>query len=185
VPAEARRIDVATLTPAALPDLYEVVNGEVIGKVFTVRQLAIAARLGMFLHRHTEPRRLGQVVMLPLFHLGDGAPERRPILAFVADARWPFDLEAPEADVWPVVPNLAVEVIGPSDTVCEIARKVREYFRAGVESVWVVVTVTQQAHLYRSPTELRILSHEQTLHGDPVLPGFELPLRDLFSKRSQ
>jgi Uma2 family endonuclease len=186
MPAEARRIDVATLTPAALPDLYEVVNGEIVDKTTVgVRQVNIASRIFYFLCVFALPKRLGQPAIEALFHLHNDSPERRPDVAFVADSRWPFDLEAPEGNSWPVVPNLAVEVISPSNTYNEIRQKIQEYFAAGVELVWVVSTDLRQVEAFTAAGGYQLVTLDQNLKGDPVLPGFELPLRDLFSKRSQ
>ncbi len=58
--------------------------------------------------------------------------------------------------------------------------KVEEYFRAGVERVWVVFPGAKKVYVYESPTSVRILTAADTLDGGPVLPGFQLPLANLF-----
>jgi Uma2 family endonuclease len=166
---------------ARLPDLYEVVNGEIrelppVG----VEQVSIASRLVGFLTIFLFPRRPGRLVSEMLFHLADNRPERRPDVAYVSATRWPPRRKTPRTDAWSVVPELAVEVVSPTKTFGEIHGKIHEYFRAGVLLVWVVSTILEQVHVYTSPTERKILTRAELLRGDPVFPGFEPPLRDLF-----
>jgi Uma2 family endonuclease len=171
-------------TSPRLPDLYEVVNGEIReASPMGVRQSTLAFRLGTFLEIFALPKELGQAAVESLFHLGDDTPERRPDVAFVLAERWPFDLESPEGNAWPVVPDLAVEVISPSNTYDEIRQKMHEYFRAGVRVVWVVSTVYREIEVFDPAGHYQLLTMDDVLKGDPVLPGFELPLRKLFSKR--
>lgn len=84
------------------------------------------------------------------------------------------------ATAWPVVPELAVEVVSPTNTFDEIRDKILEYFQAGVQLVWVVSTVHEEVHVYTSPTEQKILCMGDVLRGEPVLAGFMLALFDLF-----
>jgi Uma2 family endonuclease len=81
-----------------------------------------------------------------------------------------------------VVPNLAVEVVSPTDRVDALMDKVAEYFHAGVECVWVVLPSQQQVHVYESPTSVRILTRADTLRGEPLLPHFQLQLAALFDE---
>jgi Uma2 family endonuclease len=167
-------------TPFHYPNLYEVVNGEIKERKVGVEQSGLASDLFGFLWSFVRPKRLGKVVSETLFHLKDGAPERQPDLAFVSDSRWPFDKPYPKVNAWPVVPNLAVEAISPSNSMDEVSLKIQEYFFAGVECVWVILTSTWQIQVYYSPKKVEILTVDDVLRGDPVLPGFELPLREIF-----
>ena len=69
-----------------------------------------------------------------------------------------------------------VEVISPSDKGNDILDKVAEYFRLGVECVWVIFISQTQVYIYESPTQVRILTRADELYGEPVLPHFRLPL---------
>jgi Uma2 family endonuclease len=62
----------------------------------------------------------------------------------------------------------------------EIMDKVREYFQAGVRLVWVFYPRHQLVHVYESLIAVRGLTRTDTLTCDPVLPGFRLPLTELF-----
>ena len=79
-----------------------------------------------------------------------------------------------------MVPNLAAEVVSPSDTVDELQRKIYEYFRAGVELVWIVFPRRAKIYVYESLTRIRVLTTNDILDGGAVIPGFRLALVELF-----
>ena len=80
---------------------------------------------------------------------------------------------------WDVIPDLAVEIISPTDLSSEALVKVGEYFRAGTKAVWVVYPIEEQVYVYDSPKSVKILSRSDTLEASAVLPGFVLPLDSL------
>jgi Uma2 family endonuclease len=81
-----------------------------------------------------------------------------------------------------VVPNLAVEVVGPSDKAQEIEDKISEYFQAGVEIVWVVWPLQCKIHVHTSPTApIIVVNRTDVLDGESVLPGFRLAMAELFA----
>src|SRR5262249_13271362 len=94
--------------------------------------------------------------------------------------RWPRQRPVPHAEAWEVVPNLVVEVISPSDKGNDILDKVAEYFRIGVECIWVIFISQALVYIYESPTQVCILTRADELYGEPVLPHFRLPLATLF-----
>src|SRR5436309_15639617 len=121
----------ATLTePAALPDeaLYEVVNGQKIEKPpMSAEALWLASRLQNRLGPFAEDHGLGTVVTEMMFILDPAADlRRRPDVAFVSAERWPLDRSPPYEGDWEVVPDLAVEVISPSNSVDDLLDKVAE-----------------------------------------------------------
>ena len=79
-------------------------------------------------------------------------------------------------------PDLAVEVLSPSDTVEEIEAKVDEYLAAGTQLVWVVNPRRQTVSVYRKDGTTTILRREDALNGESVVPGFSLSLAELFPK---
>jgi Uma2 family endonuclease len=81
----------------------------------------------------------------------------------------------------PFAPDLAVEVLSPSNTAREIDEKVALYFAAGSRAVWVFNPKQRTAAVYASPSEARILGEQDTLDGGDVLPGFQLDLSKLFA----
>ncbi len=81
-----------------------------------------------------------------------------------------------------VAPELVVEVMSPDDRWSEITQKLREYFAIGVKLVWVADPSTRTVYVYRSLTDVREFSQADTLTGDDVLPGFSVPVADLFEE---
>ena len=162
--------------------LYEVVDNQVVelapmGAYEVWIATLLVARLATFAGQH----QLGRAVQEMLFDLTAATGrKRRPDVAFVSFDRWPPHRRIPRTEAWEVVPNLAVEVVSSTDTGDLIVDKIAEYFRAGVERVWVVFPSQEQVYTYDSPTSVRILARTDELSGDPVLPHFRLPLVELF-----
>ena len=75
---------------------------------------------------------------------------------------------------------MAVEVISPSETVDEVESKVIDYLGAGSALVWLLYPRTQTATVYRSLTDIEILTIEDTLTGGDLLPGFSVSLKEIF-----
>jgi Uma2 family endonuclease len=111
--------------------------------------------------------------------------QRRPDLSFVSFKRWPRDREVPITSAWDVVPNLAIEVVSPSNSANQVMRTTKDYFESGVERVWVIYPEFAEIYDYTSPASVHILAHNQALEGGTLLPGFRLPLTELFGGVSQ
>jgi Uma2 family endonuclease len=173
----------ATLTNAPPPDdvPYEVIDGEIVEKPpMGAREGLFATKLILWLSRFGGIERFGQLASEVLFKLHPaGKRSRRPDVAFISFERWPGDRLVPPGDDWDVVPDLAIEVISPTNSAIDVVKKLNDYFRAGVRLVWVVYPVQRLFYSYRSPTEVRILGPDDELEGDPVLPGVRLPVRAL------
>jgi Uma2 family endonuclease len=78
------------------------------------------------------------------------------------------------------VPLLAVEILSPRDTIDEIHEKISTYLSAGVALVWVFDPYDRTATIYQPSTPPSFVNERQDLVGDPVLPGFRVPLAELF-----
>jgi Uma2 family endonuclease len=166
-------------------EFYEVVNGERIGKpLMSAYAVKVGSTLVRKLGAFADDKELGEVVGEMLFRLPlreDASRNRRPDLAYVSFARWPADRPMPaRGDAWDVVPDLAVEVISPTNLTQETVQKVQEYFQAGVRLVWIVFPLERLVYAYESPRQIRVLAAGDTLSGGDVLPGFELPIDRLF-----
>lgn len=180
------------IIPDALPEppsaadtdeLFEVVDGQKrevppMGALAGLLASVLANRLNDF----ALPRRLGFAMVEVMFRLGPGGAQRRPDVAFVAFDRWPFtDLPADDPAAFDAIPNLAVEVASPTNPGQEIDQKVEEYFQAGVQAVWVVFPVRRRVHVYEGPDRARILGAAGELDGGAAVPGFRLPIAELFA----
>jgi Uma2 family endonuclease len=105
---------------------------------------------------------------------------RMPDVAFFSWARLP-DGEIPDDPAPEIAPDLAVEVLSRSNSAGEMSRKLREYFEAGVRLVWYVDPLAKSVTVYTSLARSKVVPLTGTLDGGKVLPGFELPVRDLFA----
>ncbi len=81
---------------------------------------------------------------------------------------------------WPGAPDLAVEVVSPNDLYTEVSEKVAEWLQAGSGMVVVVNPRSQQVFVHLSPNEVRVLGVGDTLEGGEVVPGWQLPVGELF-----
>jgi Uma2 family endonuclease len=112
-----------------------------------------------------------------LFVLGP-TTKRAPDVSFVrADRAGQLD---PNADI-PGAPDLAVEVLSPNDTVSAVRRKIRQYFAAGAQCVWVVYPETREVEIWREASRPHIVLQETDLLEAPdLLPGFSLRVGSIF-----
>jgi Uma2 family endonuclease len=81
---------------------------------------------------------------------------------------------------WPGAPDLAVEVISPSDTYAEVQEKVLDWLEAGTQMVMLVMPRKRTVTVYRSLTNITMLTEDDTLDGSDVVPGWKIPVRELF-----
>jgi len=81
---------------------------------------------------------------------------------------------------WPGAPDLAVEVVSRHDLYTEVQDKVMDCLEAGARMVVVVNPCKRTVTVYRSFTEIVILTEQDTLTGGDVVPGWSLPVRDIF-----
>jgi len=171
-----------TVLPQDDDRLYEVVDGKLVELgPMGAHEIWLATVLAGYFTNFVRQHQLGTVVQELLFDFTAIVKrKRRPDVAFVSYERWPRQRPVPHAEAWEVVPNLVVEVISPSDKGNDILDKVAEYFRIGVECVWVIFISQTQVYIYESPTQVRILTRADELYGEPVLPHFQLPLASLF-----
>jgi Uma2 family endonuclease len=111
-----------------------------------------------------------------LFVLGP-TTKRAPDVAFLrAERAAALD---PNEDI-PGGPDLAVEILSPSDFMTAMRRKIQQYFDAGTAIVWVIDPENRLAEIWRAPGELVNLLHEDgILTAEELLPGFTLPLRQI------
>ena len=160
---------------------YEVIAGirverEPMGAFETV----LASWLCHLMNRFAEGKKLGLAVSEVLFVLNMSRNlKRRPDVAFVSYTHWPASVVARES-AWNVVPDLAVEVVSPTNLAEEIDSKIIDYFQAGVRLVWVLYPDSGRVYVYQSLTQVSIVERTDTLDGGEVLPGFRLPIVQLY-----
>ncbi len=77
-------------------------------------------------------------------------------------------------------PDLAVEIVSPSDRASEVAGNVQDRLRAGCRMVWVVDPENRTAAVHRSLRDIIVLTAEDTLTAGDLLPEFSLPVLEVF-----
>ncbi len=158
----------------------ELVDGTLVEKAMGLEESIIAGFLLTCLNNFVLPRKLGVVSgadgTLKLFP----GMVRIPDVAFISWNSLP-GRKLPEVPIPLLVPDLVVEVLSQSNTKREIDRKLREYFRAGVRLAWVVDPKKRIAQVYTSARRSKRLTERQSLDGGSVVPGFVLPLTDVFA----
>jgi len=103
---------------------------------------------------------------------------RAPDIAFIAKKNIPSVL--PHDGFWPGAPDLAVEVLSPSDRSGEVDEKIEAWLAAGCAAVWIVDPKLETVTIYLSRTDVKITTAGETLIGDPAVPGFSCRVEELF-----
>lgn len=157
--------------------LCELIDGTLVEKPVGIWEGMIAAYLITALNQFVLPRNLGGVFGADSTMRMKSGRVWLPDVAFVTLARLPKT-----RDPIPTLgPDLAVEVLSESNTPREIAQKLREYFESGTRLAWVIDPVPRTIAVCHGPGEpAAVIEESGSLDGEPVLPGFTMPVADLF-----
>ena len=160
---------------------YELVKGELI-KMAAAKNYhgEIAAYVAGSLVPHVRRNRLGKVYIADVgFVLArDPAHVRIPDLGVVKHEN--IERIGRPDSLWPESPDLAIEVVSPSDRYSDVQEKVFNYLEAGTLMVIVLDSRVRAASVYRYPTDVVILTEADTLDGGDVVPGWRMPVAEIF-----
>lgn len=161
--------------------LYELFDGTLVEKPMGRPESFLAAELVFHLRTFLAADDLGFVTgpddlirLLP-------KQVRGPDVSFTSWLKRP-DGTVDRDQISKVIPDLTVEVLSPSNSPGEIARKLGEYFNAGVRLVWVIDHRRETATAHTARDAAAVLDAAGVLDGGDVLPGFRLPLAGLFER---
>jgi Uma2 family endonuclease len=153
----------------------EFIDGEIIEVPSNVYSSEVTAQIIRYLGNFVYPNRLGRVT-------GEGGGYKvagarlAPDAAFVSKARQStLDRQGYNS----VAPDLAVEVMSPTDNDEDLDKKLKKYAEAGT-GVWVFYPEPRQVKVHVPGQAVKTLGIDETLDGGDVLPGFRLPIRDIF-----
>jgi Uma2 family endonuclease len=180
-PGTATEKDVLAVRASLERRLCELVDGVLVEKAMGIRESLLAGVIVHLIWDFLKKDNLGVVFGADGMMRTFPDQVRIPDVSFISWDRYPGD-EVPDEGISSFLPNLAVEVLSPSNTKGEMDRKLRDYFLAGVELVWVVDPKTQTAKAYTSPEDVRRIGKTGSLDGGAVLPGFRLTLKELFAR---
>jgi Uma2 family endonuclease len=179
-PGSATEQDV--LTVAREEDrLCELVDGILVEKAMGFSEGRLALVLGGIVDQYVYDHDLGVVVGADSTMKLMAGLVRIPDMAYLSWSRLPAR-KLPDEPIPDLVPDLAVEVLSTSNTPQEMARKIHEYFSAGVRQVWLVDRKARELRVYTSESRSRLYKDGDTLRGGRVLPGFALDLTALFDR---
>jgi Uma2 family endonuclease len=177
-----RPITVEEFESMSLEGLWELIDGEMV-EVSPEADLSSSTGIAIasLLFQHVRAARLGRVygaaggfVLFP-----DRATVLAPDAAFVRAER------APQGEArkhFPrLAPDLVVEVLSPSDRASEVVAKLELYQEAGVPLIWLVDPEKQTITVIASGRPVEVLKRDDTLDGADVLPGFSVPVAEIFA----
>ncbi|ODS30021.1 MAG: hypothetical protein SCARUB_04876 [Candidatus Scalindua rubra] len=168
----------------SLPDngnKYELVKGKLKMNPAGFEHESIGLRLGGALERFVRENKLGIVCGSSAGYWMKSGNFRSPDVSFVGKDRLKGFKRLPKGFL-KGAPNLAVEILSPSDTVEELHEKVVEYFDNGSQLVWVVNPEEQIVLVYHSQQPEKLLRKGDNLDGENIVSGFSLPVSDLFTE---
>ena len=154
---------------------YEFIEGELVPMTTGAKRHGeIGVNVIRCLYSPIVENKIGKLYLLTSFKVGNSV--LKPDLAFVSTSR----LSGDKDKGYPIPPDLAIEVVSPIDIQYQVARKVRAYLDAGTRCVWIVEPTFETVTVYKSETDIKILTRKDTLTGEDVVPGFSCPVELLF-----
>jgi Uma2 family endonuclease len=178
-PGTAQEQDLQRLLDGTKKRACELIQGVLVEKTMGLPESIISAhiirKLGNFVDEHDLGLISGEQGLVRLFP----GCVRIPDVAFFAWNSLP-NQELPTEPIPNIVPDLAIEILSEGNTTGEMEAKREDYFHAGVSLVWEIEGTHQMVRVYTSTNEMKELNASEIIQGGDVLPGFQLPVRDLF-----
>ena len=158
---------------------YEYVKGELVPMPPPSREHGeISVNVIRYLDAHVYQNKLGRLYTAETtFQVAERI--MKPDVAFVSTTQLTGN-KTDKTKGFPIPPNLAVEVVSPSDVQSRIAEKALAYLNAGTRLVWVLEPVSQTVTVYRSERDIETLTRDDTLTGEDVVSGCSCSVAHLF-----
>jgi len=158
---------------------YELDEGELIEMTRPAyRHNRVVAKLTGEMGNFLENNPIGEALISENVYALSANTRRSPDVAIILGDRYE---ELKDAKVIPIIPEIAVEVLSPSETNGMITRRLKQYFGAGVKEVWLVDPEVREVDIWTGPSQPeRGLTANDVLTSS-LLPGFELSLAKIFA----
>ncbi len=180
-PGTATEEDVIAALEAPRKRICELIDGVLVEKAIGFGESVLTSWLIALLNAWVRPRNLG-LVSSPDGTLRLWAGRVRiPDVAFTSWDRMP-GRKRPTKPIPELSPDLAVEVLSDSNTYREMQLKLADYFAANVRLAWIVDPELRTVEVHTGSGQMTLLRQGDTLDGGAVLPGFAVPLTDLFAE---
>ena len=155
---------------------YEYVKGVLIPMPPTSGEHGdISSNVNWYLDSHVRENQLGRVYTSDTgFRIGERV--LMPDIAFVSSARLPDD----RRKAFSIPPDLAIEIVSPTDIHYNVIEKAFAYLDAGTRLVWIIEPVGKTVTVYRSQTDIKTLTIDDTLSGEDIVEGFSCQVAELF-----
>ena len=155
---------------------FEYIKGELVPMPPTTGEHGdISSNIQWYLQSHVRTNQLGRIYTSDTgFRVGERV--LMPDIAFLSISQLPAD----RSTIFPIPPELAIEVVSPTDSQSKVAEKSLAYLEAGTRLVWIIEPIAQTVTVYRSKTDIKTLTHNDTLTGEDVVEGFSCPIVLLF-----
>lgn len=161
----------------------EIINGawaednEMAGEIHNI----VALNIAVLLRQHVKAHQLGRVYTDNLNYVLKGTPQkieimRIPDASFVSQAR----LAEPQQGYLYFAPDLAVEVVSPSEKQPKTIGKLHDYLTYGAQQVWVVYPETRQVIVHTPDGNAVTYNADDTLTGGTLLPNFAVKVSEIF-----
>jgi Uma2 family endonuclease len=174
-PITAVEFDEWVLLPENSDRRFEYIAGEIVEVVSNDIASEIAINIAAELRQFLKQNPLGRVTGADGGYIIAGH-RYIPDVAFISYQRQ----AGPSGEAYnPTAPELAVEVVSPTDRIDKLMIKVGNYLAVGTR-VWVVYPDTREVQDYAAGQAVQVLDENGTLDGGEVLPGFTLPVKDIF-----
>jgi len=178
LPLELRTdVTVEELERMSLPMIAELYNGRIVFKMANPLHAAIRAAISGELYIYLGHHPLGMVFTEAHFKIWPQRPKeaRVPDVSFVINERLPEDwLHFPER-----APDLAVEILSPTDSFLEVMDKVDAYLQQGAKIVWLVITSKREVLVCTAEGKHSV---REVLTAPDLLPDFQLPVEKIFAR---
>lgn len=156
--------------------LFELIDGEIVEKGVTQLHGIVAGNIATHLNIYIWQNSIGRVAVEALHRpADDDENDRLPDVSFVADLSKTVVREGAVL----AMPDLAIEIKSPSDSFKKIREKARYYLANGTKLVWLAYPEQRIIEVY-TPDDEFVLGEDEILKGGDVLPGFAIPVLDIF-----
>lgn len=164
----------------------EFVNGQILEKPVSIRSGEIELAIGWALRN--VAMRTGSARVYPASvgyrcFSDDPMKFRRPDVSVVRKDR--MARIDPDEGFMPIPPDLAVEVVSPSDLAYDVANKLEEYLKNGFPLIWIVYPSTRTVSIHRADGTVSLLHEDDEISGESALPEFKCKVADFFASTAK
>lgn len=167
-----------TAAPENRERKFELIDGEIVEVSPTELHATLAAKVAGEIYAYLKQHPGGRVGVEPRHKMPDDDHNALlPDVAFTSAERL---LPMTKRGAVPQMPDLAVEVKSPDDSLIELRQKAAYYVANGARMVWLLIPEKSLVEVYRPNVDVELLNENDTINGGDLLPGFTLSVRDVF-----